>query len=164
VDALLELLPPAVEHLGGALEEVLEAGAGALVEQVEDLVQLDGGRGLVGADRAAVVDLGAAGRAELQVDVAVGDAGQRRLLDHHLRAAPQRLVVRVADPELDLRVPVLGHVDALDAADGDAAGLHLVALHDLAGVDELGRDRVAAVAAEQQHGDCDYRQEDQREC
>ena len=47
---------------------------------------------------------------------------------------------------------------------GDAAGLDLVALDDLAGVDELGRDRVAAVAPEEQDCDCDDGEEDQGEC
>ena len=43
----------------------------------------------------------------------------------------------------------------------DAAGLDLVALHELAGVDELDRDAVAAVAREQEHRDYDNGQEDQ---
>ena len=54
VHSAAQLLALAVQHRGGALEEVLEPRAGALVEEVEDLVELDRGGGLVRADRAAV--------------------------------------------------------------------------------------------------------------
>jgi hypothetical protein len=55
------------------------------------------------------------------------------------------------------RVALLGDVDALDGADRHAAGLDLVALHELAGVHELRGHAVAAVAPEQQDCDSDYR-------
>ena len=57
--------------------------------------------------------------------------------------------------ELDLRLAVVGDLDALHRADRDAAHLHRVALHQLTGVQEARLDLVAAraAAAEEDQGD-----------
>ena len=85
-------------------------------------------------------------RRQLQVDVAVREAGLRELADLGARAAPQRRVI-VVDRELDLGVAVVGDLDALDRADRHAAHLDGVALHELTGVQEARLDLVAAPAA-----------------
>ena len=93
---------------------------------------------------------------ELEVDVAVGDAGQRGLLDQHARAAAQRRVVVVVDRERDLgRARPGSRRSSLTLPTVTPPALHLVALHELAGVHELRGHAVAAVAPEQQDRD-DY--------
>ncbi len=150
--ALVHLLAAALVLRGRALDHLLEVLAGGLVERVEDLVEVDRGRRRLLADDAAVGDLRGLGAGEPQVDVAVGDAGQRRLADRRLRAAPQRRVLLV-DAERELGLPVGRQPDLLDRARADARDLHEVALDELRGVLELRLDRVAARGALQQHHD-----------
>jgi len=130
---------------------------GGRVERVEELVEVDGGGGEVLGEDAAVGDLrGALGR-QGEVDVAVGDARQRRLADDRLRPVPQRRVVLV-DGHHHLRLSVRREVDALDLADGLPRHLDEVALDQLRGVLEVRLDGVAtATAAEQQEGSEDHR-------
>ena len=92
--------------------------------------------------------LGALGR-HAQVDVAVGDARQRGLADRGERAAAQRREV-VVDLHRDLGLAVRREVDGLDRADGRAAGLDEVALHELGGVLEARLDLVAAAGRAQE--------------
>jgi hypothetical protein len=163
VHALAQFLAAAAQHRRAALEEVLEPRAGLLVEHVEDLVDLHGRAGGVGLDPATVVDLLRCVGAEVKVDVAVRYARQRCLLDQQPRPLAQGLVVGVVDPDRDLGAALLAHVDVLHGADRHAAGLDLVALHELAGVHELCGHAVAAVTCEKQDRDSDYGQEDQCE-
>ena len=65
------------------------------VEGVEELVEVDRGGRRVLLEHAALGDLLAALGRHAQVDVAVGDAGQRGLADGGERAAAQRRVVLV---------------------------------------------------------------------
>ena len=74
------------------LDGLRDAGARLRVERVEDLVEVDGGLGARRRERVALVDVGLIAAAELQVDVAVGDARQRRLADDRAGAAAQRVV------------------------------------------------------------------------
>ena len=99
VDAPARSSPRPRSIFAGALEEVLEPGAGRSSNRSKIWSSSTAVAVWSGADHAAVLDLVAVRRAELQVDVAVGDARQRRLLDHHLGAAAQRLVVAVVDPQ-----------------------------------------------------------------
>ena len=94
--------PRPAERRRPSRHHVLERAPRARVEDVEDLVELDGRARVVGADAPAVVDVVAVVRAELEVHVAVGDARERAELDHRLGAAPQRHVVVVADLERHL--------------------------------------------------------------
>jgi hypothetical protein len=55
--------------------------------------------------------------------------------------------VVAVDRQLDLGLAVVGDPDALDGPHRDAADLDGVALHELAGVEEVGLDLVAADAA-----------------
>ena len=121
------------------------------VEGVEELVEVDRGRrvGLVddaaGGDRLLVV-----GRRELEVDVAIGHAGERGLADDRLRAAAQRAIARVGDLHPHVGLAVGRQVDALDLADGDAGHLHEVALDELRGVLKARVDGVGAAAVAEQ--------------
>ena len=67
-DPLPELVASSAQRVRRAVHEVAQAGLGPAVEQVEDLIELDGGVGVVEADPPAVVDLVAVGRPELKVD------------------------------------------------------------------------------------------------
>ena len=66
------------------------------------------------SDAAAVRDVRLVGAAELQVDVAVGDARQRRLTDDRARARAQRVIAVGGDRERDLGVAVGVSVDVVD--------------------------------------------------
>jgi hypothetical protein len=136
-----------------ALDHPLEVLAGGLVEGVEDLVEVDGGGRAVLPDRPAVGDgLGLRAR-EAEVDVAVGDAGQRRHADGGDRPFAQRRVV-VVDGEGELRLPVGREPDVLDLAGRHAGDLHEVAPDELRGVLELRLDLIAVAGpAEEQHRD-----------
>ena len=136
-----------------ALDELLEVLAGGLVERVEDLVEVDGGGRAVLPDRAAVGDLGFLLAREAEVDVAVGDAGERGLADGGERALAQRRVLLV-DAEGQLGLAVGGEADVLDLAGRHAGDLHEVALDELRGVLEARLDLVAVAGpAQQQHRD-----------
>ncbi len=87
---------------------LLDALARLRVERVEDLVEVDGGRGVLGRQGPAVGDVGAVGAAELQVDVAVGDAGERGLADDRARPAAQRVIAVGVDVQRDPRLAVGG--------------------------------------------------------
>jgi hypothetical protein len=80
--------------------------------------------------------------AQVQVDVAVGDAGQRALPHDGAGACAQRRVVLV-DRDLDLRQAVVGEADVLDLPHLLAGDRDEVALDELAGVDEPRGDAVA---------------------
>ena len=99
--------------------------------------------------------------ARLEIDVAVGDARQRAELHDRLGTGPERRVVLVVDRERDLGEPVGRHVDLLDGAYLRAPDPHLVALHELSRVLELGGDLVAA-PAEHQDGRKDHDSEPER--
>ena len=90
--------------------------------------------------------------AGLQVDVAVGDTGERGLADDRLGAVAERPVL-VVEREGDLRLAVAGQLDVLDRPDGGAADLDLVALDQLGGVDEPRLVGVVVVAGSEQHDD-----------
>ena len=68
-------LPPVVPGRE-AVDELRETGAGVGVERVEQLVDVDDRRRVVGVDRGAVVQLAAEVRARADVDVAAGDADE----------------------------------------------------------------------------------------
>ena len=143
VDALVELLALALDLAGRAVDHALQRLARLGVERVEELVEVDRGGRRVLLDDALVGDLLGALRRQAEVDVAVGDAGERGLADGGEGAVAQRRVVLV-DLHRDLGLAVVGEVDVGDLADGRAADLHEVALDELGGVLEAGLDRVAA--------------------
>ena len=148
VDTRAQLRPASLQRRGRPRHHILERRARPFVEDVEDLVDLHGRAGVVGVDAAAVVDLVAVIRAELEIDVAVGDPGQRAQLHHRLRAGPERHVLLVTHLERHLGHAVLGDVDLLDGADLGPGHAHLVAAHELTGVLKLRRDAVARSAEE----------------
>jgi hypothetical protein len=136
--------------VGRALEEALQRAPGLRVERVVELVEVDLRDGPVGVDDPAVGDRVVRVRRELQVHVAVGQAGLRELADLGAGSLTEGSVVAV-DRELDLGMAVVGDLDPLHRADGHAAHLHGVALDELAGIQEARLDPVAAgdSAAEQ---------------
>ena len=102
-------------------------------------------------------DRGRAVARQAQVDVAVGDAGQRRLADGRERPAAQRRVVAV-DAQRDLGLAVVRQPDVLDLAGGHAGDLHEVALDELGRVLEARLHLVAAArAAAEQHDGHEHR-------
>ena len=147
--------------LGGeALDDVGEVAAGALVERVEDLVEVDDVGGRLGGQRGALGQLlGVAGRRG-ERHVAVGDARQRGEPDDRRGALAQRRV-GLLHRDLDRGLVVLGQLDLAHRADAAAADLHVVVLDELARVLEQQRVLGAAVASEQEqpHGE----RHDQRE-
>jgi hypothetical protein len=100
------------------------------IEDPEDLVDLDRGLRLARAGPPSVVDLLAVGGSKVEVDEAVRDARQRRLLDHRPRPPPERRVV-VVHREADERQAVVGNLHFLDGPDLGAGDLHEVALDEL---------------------------------
>ena len=124
------------------------------VERVEELVEVDGGRRLV---REAIVAPSSSGGllfgAEVEVDVAVGHARQRRLADRRARALVQRRPAVLVDVQLEVGLAVGGERDVLDLADRRAGDLDEVALDDLGGRLEAGVDRVVGAAAAREDDD-----------
>ena len=158
--AVVELLTAALDHLARPFEEVLYGHPRHGVEEVEQLVELDRGVGGVLADGAPVLDLRAVAVPELDVDEPVGDARQRALLDHGPGALAQRHEL-LLDLEGHVGAAVSGDLDVVDGAGGHAADLHLVALHQLARIEEPGGHLVAVATAEEQEGD-QHRRSDHR--
>ena len=140
-----------------ALDDLLQALAGLRVERVEQLVEVDRRRRLVGAQRVPVVELAVRVRPRRQRDVAVGDARQRRRADHGGRAVVQRREV-VVDRDRDLRLVVVRQLDLAHRADAAAADLDVVVLDELPRVLEHQLVRVLAAARQQDHRrhDCRY--------
>ncbi len=136
-----------------ALDEVGEALPHRRREGVEELVDVDRGRGRGEAELGAVVERRVAVRPGADRDVVVGDAGERGGADHRGRALVQLLF----DLDVDLGEVVVGELDAFDRADRGAADQDLVVGHELAGVLEDERVLVAAVAAEEDEGEHDHR-------
>jgi hypothetical protein len=94
---------------------------------VEELVEVDR-RGRVDfGDRLVVLELGRVVGPRLDRDVAVGDPGERGRADDRGAA----LVERAVDRDVDLRLPVVGQLDVVDAADRGASDQNLVALDQL---------------------------------
>ena len=131
-------------------DDVAEAVAGLGVEDVEDLVEVDGGRRVLLGDRPPVLDLLGGARRELEIDVAVGDARQRGGANDRLGPAAQGVLV-VVDLDLDLGLAVVGQGDVLDLPHLRARDLDEVALDELGGVLEAQRVRVAAVTGAEKH-------------
>ena len=131
-------------------DDVAQAVAGLGVEDVEDLVEVDGGRRVLLGDRPPVLDLrGGAGR-ELEIDVAVGDARQGGGANDRLGPAAQGVLV-VVDLDLDLGLTIVGQGDVLDLPHLRARDLNEVALDELGGVLEAQRVGVAAVTGAEKH-------------
>ncbi|MEJ7718679.1 MAG: hypothetical protein WKF31_12210 [Thermoleophilaceae bacterium] len=160
---LVELVAAAADLDGLALEELLHRHAGDGVEGVEDLVDVDLGDGLVDVDRAAVGDLGVAALGQLEVDDAVGDARDRGQADGRAGALVQRRVVRGVDLDRDRGLAVGRDLEVLDGADLGAGDLDVVALHELAGVQEVDLEVVARGAgAEHEEGEGSDHDEERR--
>ena len=152
----LASLPRFGELFGVAADELAEGAAHRGREGVEELVEVDLGRGRAEAERGAFVERRVAVRPGADRDVVVGDAGERGGADHRGRALVQLLF----DADFDLGQVVVGEADAFDRADRLAADQHLVVGHELGGVLEDQLVLVAATAAEEDDGE---RDDDDRE-
>ena len=135
-----------------ALDDVLQRLARLGVQRVEELVEIDDRRRLVGPQRGAVGQRGIGVRPRRQRDVAVGDARERGRPDQRRRPLVQRRV-GLLDRDRDLGLVVVGQRDLADRADAPAADLHVVVLDELPGVLEAQLVGGAAVASQQQDGD-----------
>ena len=144
------------ERVGGVAHERLQVALGLGVERVEQLVEVDRLAAVLRPDLTAVRDLRLVVAARLERQVAVGDARQRRRAKRHHAALVERREL-VVDRDLDARARVVLQLDALDRARPGAADLHLVALHELAGVVERDVHAVAAARAEHQDRGCGHR-------
>ena len=147
----LASLPRFGELFGAAAYELAEGAAHRRREGVEELVEVDLGRGRAETESLAVVERRAAVRPRADRDVVVGDAGERGRANHRGRALVQLLV----DADFDLGQVVVGEADAFDRADRLAADQHLVVGHELGGVLEDELVLVAAAAAEEDDGEGD---------
>src|SRR5207244_633783 len=137
-----------------AADRAAQALAGPRVDRVEKLVEVDRGARLVDPYPPPVRDLRAAGAGRhLEVDEAVRDPRLGELADDRPGAGAQRLELPVRDLQVDERLAVVRDPDVGDVADRYAGDLDVVALHELAGVQELGGDRVAAAPHEQDQAD-----------
>ncbi len=156
LEGLVGVLAAVRELFGVAADELAQGAAHRRREGVEELVEVDLGRGRAEAEGRAFVERRAAVRPGADRDVVVGDAGERGGADHRGGALVQFLF----DADFDLGQVFVGEADAFDRADRLAADQHLVAGHELGGVLEDELVLVAATAAEEDdaEGDDDDRQ------
>ncbi len=159
LEGLVGVGPAAGVDVGVALDEVAEAAADRGREGVEELVDVDRGRGRGEAERGAFVQRRVAVRAGADRDVVVGDAGERGGADRRRGALVQLLF----DADLDLGEVVVGQLDAFDRADRLAADQHLVVGHELARVLEEEVVLVFAAAAEDHDRERDHHHRERRD-
>jgi hypothetical protein len=140
-------------------DHVAQALPGALVEQCEELVDVDGRRRVLRLDDSAVGDLGRARGGEREVHVAPGGARLRGLADRR-RGAPAQRGHRFVEVHEHLGLAVVGQLDALDHPDLASRALHEVALDELAGAQEAALDAVGVAAGEQHEEHAEGRERD----
>ena len=143
------------EHVGRVPHERLDVSLGLLVERVEQLVEVDRLAAVLRPHLTAVGDLRRVVAPRLERQVAVGDARQRGCAQRHHASLVQRSDL-VVDRDLDAGARVVLELDALDQPHRAAADLHLVALHELAGVVERDVHAIAAARAEHQNRGCGH--------
>ena len=159
-----QLATGAGELFGRALDQLLQARTGLRVERVEQLVEVGHRPGGAAAQGRAGGQRGPVVRCELQRDVAIGDAGQRRHPDFRDGARTQWRD-RGFDVDRDERRVAVREHDVGDAADRYAADLDLVAAHEFVGFGQFDVVGGGAAAGDEQVGDDqhDDRERAQRE-
>jgi hypothetical protein len=152
LEALVGLLGDPVVGDLEAGDDLLEVLDGAVVEGVEELVEVDDRDRVRLVDHAAVLDLRrvAVGGRERQLNLAARDLRERGRAHGRDRALLQRRVFAV-DRERDERLVVVADRDLVHRAHGGAADDDLVAGNELTSVLELGSDLVGAAPSEHQH-------------
>ena len=159
VKAPVRLFGDSLIGVAKALHDPLEVLDRLLVEGVEDLVQVDRGDRLRLAQGAAVCNLAAlvavrSRRRQGELDLAPGDRRERVLAHGRDRALGEGGELLV-DGEGDEGLAVVAQLDLLDEPGGEAADHHLVAVHELARVLELGGYAVLVTAVSEQQDECD---------